>query len=237
MRAEDSTKRLCIYLVEDEDDLREEMVYSLSQFGFDVVGLSNALELYKAYALKRCDIAVIDISLPGEDGLSIAAHLRSTGPVGIVLATARGALRDRVSGLQTGADAYLVKPINMEELAATLRAVGRRVRGMLASALATPSPPSPARWHLSEADWVLNDPAGRRLTLTGVERDFLRCLFKNHGKVVSRAQIIRALRGDAQESDPQRVDTIAFRLRRKAQLSSMELPLHTVRGQGYMLAK
>jgi DNA-binding response OmpR family regulator len=209
------------------------MVYNLDQRGFSVVGLCDAAEFYKAHALVHCDVAVIDIGLPGEDGLSIASHLRASGPVGIVFATARGALNDRLSGMQSGGDAYFVKPINIEELAATLRALGRRVR----DAAVPVAPIEPGVWHLSEGDWVLNDPVGRKLTLTTAERAFLGCLFRQQGKAVSRELILRELGGDWLESVPQRVDTIAFRLRRKAEHSHMSLPLHTVRGQGYLLAK
>lgn len=228
----DSTNRLRVYLVEDDRDLREEMVYNLDHHGFNVSGLSDAAEFYKAHALAHCDVAVIDIGLPGEDGLSIATHLRASGPVGIVFATARGALNDRLSGMQSGADAYLVKPINIEELAATLRALGRRVRDAVTPLASI----EPGHWHLSEGDWVLNDPVGRKLTLTTTERAFLGCLFKQQGKTVSRESILRELGGDWLESVPQRVDTIAFRLRRKAEQNHMSLPLHTVRGQGYLVA-
>lgn len=233
MRQADSTNRLRVYLVEDDVDLREEMVYNLDQRGFDVVGLANAAEFYKAHALAHCDVAVIDIGLPGEDGLSVAEHLRASGPVGIVFATARGALNDRLSGMQNGADAYLVKPVNIEELAATLRALGRRVRDAVAPIVRI----EPGDWHLTEGDWVLSDPVGRKLTLTTAERAFLGCLFKQQGTAVSRDLILRALDGDLADADPQRVDMIAFRLRRKAEQSHMVLPLHTVRGRGYLLAK
>lgn len=233
MRQADSTNRLRVYLVEDDADLREEMVYNLDQRGFNVIGLADAAEFYKAHALAHCDVAVIDIGLPGEDGLSIAEHLRASGPVGIVFASARGGLNDRLSGMQSGGDAYLVKPVNIEELAATLRALGCRVRDAVTPVASI----EPGHWHLSEGDWVLSDPVGRKLGLTTTERAFLGCLFKQQGKTVSRDLILQALGGDLVDSDPQRVDTIAFRLRRKCEQSHMALPLHTVRGQGYLLVK
>ncbi|WP_240531328.1 response regulator transcription factor [Variovorax boronicumulans] len=122
-----SSNKLSVYLVEDENDIREALVYSLNQMNFVVTGFADATSFYRAFAVARCDIAVLDVGLPGEDGFTIAGHLRSASNVGIVLATARAGSSDRIQGMRAGADAYLVKPMHPEELAATLEAVGRRL--------------------------------------------------------------------------------------------------------------
>lgn len=229
-------------MIEDEDDLREEMVFSLGEFGFEVHGFSAAPAFYRAFALAPCDIAVVDIGLPGESGLSIASHLRRNRRIGVVLVTARGRLEDRLHGLRQGADAYLAKPVVIEELAETLNAIGRRLHvepagglnagGGTAAAGATRA----GAWQLFEGDWILSDPEGRQMKLTTSERAVVACLFRSQGMAVSRDDLIRALGGDIYDFDDHRIDAIASRVRRKAKQMGMHLPLHSVRGTGYVLA-
>lgn len=133
--------RLRIFLVEDTADLREEIVFGLSAMNFDVSGFGDSAGLYRALAVKRCDIVVIDIGLPGEDGFSIARHLRKNPAFGLVFLTAHTTLDDRLHGFGSGADAYLVKPIDMRELAATLRVVERRLRPTVQTTASTPAVP------------------------------------------------------------------------------------------------
>lgn len=228
---------LRVYLVEDDDDLREDMVLLLGNAGFEVRGLSDAPAFYKAHALAPCEIAVLDIGLDGEDGLSLAAQLRASGPIGIVIASARGAVEDRIEALRQGIDVYMVKPVHVDELSATIRMLGSRVR----SAMQQPSPrvtdrPASAAWRLTEGDWVLCDPTGRTLKLTSNERAFLACLLASHGQVVTRNELLARLEGDMGDADPKRLDVIASRLRRKSEQADMRLPLHVVRGVGYQFA-
>lgn len=250
MSSASSHSALCVYVVEDDDDLRDEMVFSLGELGFGAEGFAAAPAFYKAFALAPCDIAVVDIGLPGESGLSIVAHLRSIRGVGLVLVTARGQLEERLNGLREGADAYLVKPVYLEELAETLNALGRRLhRDRPPSTPLQASVPAATSaatvkdnrilqdWRLLEGDWVLCDPEGRRLKLTTTERIFVACLFKRPGSAVSRDDLIRALGGDVFDFDGHRIDAIASRVRRKAEKQGMQLPLHSVRGTGYVLAR
>ena len=234
---------LRIHVVEDDDDIREETVFALGELGFDAVGFGNAASFYKAMAVAPCDIAVVDIGLPGESGLTIVAHLRTLHSFGVVLFTARSTLDDRVAGLREGADAYLVKPVDMVELAETLKAVGRRLRASpVASPPATAPDPgaaavgAPAQWSLHEGGWVLSDPQGRRMTLTATEHVWLGCLIQRRGSAVSRDDLIAALGGDVFDFDQHRIDAIASRLRRKADRLGMRLPVHAVRGTGYVFA-
>ncbi|SDZ68520.1 DNA-binding response regulator, OmpR family, contains REC and winged-helix (wHTH) domain [Variovorax sp. YR266] len=232
----DTDKKIVVYLIEDEEDLQEALVYSLNQLGFAASGFSTASEFYRAYAVSRCDIVVIDIELPDENGFSIAQHLRSASNVGIVFATARGELNDRVRGLRGGADAYFVKPVHAEELAATLEGVYRRIKASKSSAERGQPPAAPrgtGRWTLKEGDWILCDPDGRGLRLTMSERAIVACLFKQRNKPVDRSQLATALGGDLENFDLQRVDAVVSRLRRKALAAGMSLPLHAVRGTGY----
>ncbi|MDM0088785.1 MULTISPECIES: response regulator transcription factor [unclassified Variovorax] len=236
-------RRLRVHVLEDDDDLREEMLFSLAALGFQTAGFPTAPEFYKAFAIAPCDVAVIDIGLPGESGLSVVSHLRAAGGVGVVLVTARGQLDERLLGLRSGADAYLVKPVHIDELAETLNALGRRLPPAAAPApVAASAPPAPAEvragtWRLLEGEWIVADPNGLEMKLTTSERAFMGCLFRRRGQTVSRDELILALGGDVFDFDGHRVDAIASRVRRKARKLGMRLPLYSVRGTGYVLAK
>lgn len=232
MTSAPSRKQLRIYLVEDEVDLREETVFSLATLGFDAHGFGNATDFYKAQATRPCDVAVIDVGLPGEDGFAIAAHLRNGSHVGIVMLTARGTLQDKLHGLQQGADAYLVKPVHMLELTAVLQSVARRITATSDSAAAPSSEPS--GWQLIDGGWILQDPHGQTMPLTTSERAFMRCLFEQMDTPVSRDRLISAMGGDAFDFDPHRIDSLASRLRRKAADAGIALTLRAVRGAGYI---
>ena len=236
MQSPYESERTRVYVVEDDEDLCEEMVLALDELGFYASGFRDAGSFYKAFAVRPCHSAVLDIGLPGEDGLSIVSHLRAVPGVRMVMVTARGQLKDRLEGLRRGADAYLVKPVHLDELAETLRALNRRA-GPGDVPAAAPAAPSTKLWRLVEGDWVLSDPVGRRMTLTSTERAFLTRLFANPGSEVSRADLILALGGDSFDFSAHRVDAIAHRLRRKAQRVGMTLPLHSVRGIGYVFAE
>ncbi|SFZ86232.1 DNA-binding response regulator, OmpR family, contains REC and winged-helix (wHTH) domain [Devosia enhydra] len=217
-----------VYLVDDDGDYREEMVEGLTRMGLDVQGFDSASTLYRSYAARPADVVILDIGLTDEDGLSIAAHLRASQPVGIIMATARGTVEDRVIGLQTGADAYLVKPIAVRELAATVTALYQRLER---------SQPASHRdrqeWRLEQGGWLLSDGRGNSLKLTTSERNFLGRLFSERGQIVGRRALVEALGEDVYDFNYAHLDTIASRLRRRAEKSNMVVPLHAVRGQGF----
>jgi len=227
----DVTSSPLVYLVDDDSDYRDEMVSGLSRLGLDIYGFDNAAALYRAFAAKPSDIIIVDIHLEGEDGLSMTAHLREAGSVGIVIATAKGSAADRVDGLQKGADAYLVKPFEPSELAATVLALNQRLdRKPLHSTASTPE------WSLVESGWILSDGLGHRLRLTTAEQRMLELLFRERGRVVNRAALVEALGEDVDDFDYIRLDIGFSRLRRRAAKAGMLLPLHTVRGLGFTFA-
>ncbi|MFZ5673852.1 MAG: response regulator transcription factor [Pseudomonadota bacterium] len=219
-----------VYLVDDDEDFREEMVLGLSGLGLEAHGFHDAAALYRVCAARPPDIVILDIGLDGEDGLSIAAHLRASRSLGIVMATARSSVDDRIDGLAKGADAYLVKPIDVRELAATVVTLNERLKR-----LGIPSRPAPAaaQWALVESGWVLTDGLGHRLRLTTSEQRFLGRLFAERGKTVERRALVEALGADVYDFNYGHLDTIASRLRRRAEKSNMSLPLHTIRGSGF----
>lgn len=219
-----------VYLVDDDGDFREEMVLGLSRLGLEAHGFHDAAALYRVCAARPPDIVVLDIGLEGEDGLSIAAHLRASQSLGIVIATARSSIDDRVDGFAKGADAYLVKPIDVRELAATIVALNERLKSH--RTLPQPRPTTP-QWALVEGGWVLTDGIGHRLRLTTSEQRFLGRLFSERGKTVERRALVEAMGADVYDFNYGHLDTIASRLRRRAEKSNMSLPLHTIRGSGF----
>lgn len=229
-----STRRIRIYLVEPDTAERELQVAQLGEMGFDAEGFGDAPAFYRAQAALPCEVAVIDVALPGEDGFSVAAHLRATSHVGIVILTERGSLQDRLHGLRQGADAYLVKPVHRLELSALLGSLGRRVTERMAAGTRRGTDAGSARWQLLDAGWTLRAPSGRSMPLTATERSFLRCLFAHPERPVSRDALISALGGDRIDFDPHRIDSLASRLRRKAIDAGMPLGLRSVRGLGYV---
>ncbi|WP_448956567.1 response regulator transcription factor [Labrys neptuniae] len=218
-----------VYLVDDDEDFREEMVAGLSRLGLNTHGFHSAEALYRAYAVKPSQIIVLDIDLKDEDGLSIAAHLRSSQSVGIIMATDREAIEDRVAGLQKGADVCLAKPIDIRELAATVFALNNRVSRYRK---VPPAPPAP-QWTLEEGGWTLTDGLGHRLRLTVSEQRLLACLFRERGNTVGRSVLVEAMGKDVHDFDYAQLDTIVSRLRRRAKKANMLPPLHAIRGLGF----
>lgn len=238
--------KLRVFLVEDNADLREEIVFGLSALGLDVRGFGDAVELYRALAVKDCDMVVIDIGLPGEDGFAIAEHLRGNPALGLVFLTARATLDDRLRGLGLGADAYLVKPIDVRELAATLRALDRRLRAKAPAASPTVTQASPdakppssqiACWTLSAGDWTLRNPQGSELVVSEAERRFLKIMVAATGQVIKRDTLLAVFSLDDEHYDPHRLDALISRLRKRCEQAGLgSLPLQAIRGTGYVFS-
>lgn len=256
-------KPLTVCVVEDNEDLREDIVETLCEAGFDVRGFPASRELYASMLAAPCDIAILDIGLPGEDGFSIMRRLCKVGSMGIIMLTARSAIDDRVRALTQGADAYLVKPVDLAELQAVVLSMGRRLRSGKAgnpphrhgdnNARAVSALPSeeasgvgslgpfrsgqaakPGNWTLMTDGWILVSPQGDSLVLTAQERLFWQYLSQHPGEVVSREALAQAIGGDPYEFDLHRLDSLINRLRKKATQQGLTLPLRTVRGAGYL---
>ena len=227
---------LQLVLVEDNADLRDDLQFQLSSQGLQVAALPDALALDNHLLSNRCDVAVLDIGLPGESGLSIAARLRQAYPaMGIIMLTARGELDSRLDGYKQGADTYLVKPVDWRELLAQIHALHRRA-GVLA-------PPALSdAWMLKQAGRELVTPQGRSISLTHMESVVLTVLAQHAGQTVDRDVLMSEILGEqAYQLDPRRLEVCISRLRQKM-LDAMEsdvgiqndqLPLKTVRGAGY----
>lgn len=217
-----------IALVEDDDALRDDILMPwLLAHGFHCDGLGSAAALRSAMQKAPHDIVILDVGLPDANGFELARELHRTMRVGIVMLTSRDATTDRVRGLNDGADAYLAKPVDLDELVATLHSVLRRIR---------PEPMLENVWQLTVGGWCLVAPNGRRIALNVAERKVLGLLMEVPGTVVPRADMAAALSEDIYDFDPHRLEMMVHRLRSKiADATGEALPLRTVRGTGYVM--
>ena len=223
-------KCLQIAIVEDDASLSEWLVRELTLDGFSAYACANAMAFWRHAALTPPDVVVLDIGLPDEDGFSIARQLRKSSSVGIIILTGYGDDTDRERGLLDGADAYLVKPVNVRVLVASIRSVARRLPVM------TTPPSKPEGWCIHAQGWKLLTPSGVSVTLNAYERHLLRSLMAAEGTPVTKEQLIGDL-GGSQTFDVHQLEMVIYRLRRKvAAISAPPLPLEAVRGVGYLWA-
>lgn len=220
-----------IAVVEDDDEFRELMVSDLSSRGFAVVGMDSAEALYRYLSIRRCHIVVLDVGLPGEDGYSVARHLRQMSSVGIIMLTARGDAGDMARGFDTGADLYLIKPVDLDVLASAVTSLQRR----LASANGSAPSKKNGSWSLVASGWSLSPPQGEEIALAEAERAFLQPLFANPGQPVARETLIGELTDKPWEFDPHRLEVLVHRLRMRVKAATgLTLPIRAVRGVGYL---
>lgn len=221
------TPSLSIALVEDNDDVRDELVFNLSSRGMTVGAFASAEDFLAALdTAASWSVVVLDIGLPGMDGYQLANWLRKIAPrLGIVMLTARSATYDRIRGLSEGADAYLGKPVDMDELAATINAVARRLTAF------APEEKSKGVWHLDCRQSQLTSPDGERFWLSYHEAAFMRLLALASGDPVDRESLIMGIGKDPSSFDPRALEVGISRLRRK--IGGKGSPLRSARGRGY----
>jgi two-component system, OmpR family, response regulator len=224
---------LLVLLVEDDRKLAELTREYLAGHGVEVTVVSDGRRGLEQALQGRWDAVLLDLMLPGLDGLSVCRELRSRSDVPILVLTARGEEADRVMGLELGADDYLAKPFGPRELLARLRAVTRRAKGKAGPSTA------PVR-----VGGLSLDPAsrraileGRELALTGYEFDLLRALAERAGRILSREQLMELAKGSAEEAFDRSIDVHVSRLRQKLGDDPRRPRLiKTVRGAGYLYA-
>ena len=227
---------ITIALVEDERVLRQEMAFQLEHLGFSVNTFENAAQFYRALLVQSRTIAVLDIGLSDEDGLSICQHLRSyDSQMGIVFVTARVLREDRLIGLAAGADAYLSKPVDMEELVLILQRLSKRFSPEIASVDPVETQED-ASWRMENDASFVRAPNGVRIRLSINEARLLRLLLQKAGIACSHAELGLALGLPPEELDRHRLEVILSRLRlRTKRLTGIPLPLVSCRGFGYRI--
>lgn len=219
-----------IFCVEDDSGIRDLMVYALNAAGLEAAGFDSGASLEDALRERRPSLILLDIMLPGQDGLSILKKLRArtdTADIPIIMATAKGTEFDRVTGLDLGADDYLSKPFGMMEMMSRVRAVLRRA--------GPKAPPQALRTGGLELD--LEGCAayvdGARSALTRKEYLLLRTLMERPGRVFTRGQLLEAVWGVEHVGETRTVDVHIATLRTK--LGEYGRQIETVRGLGYRM--
>ncbi len=221
-----------VFIEDDERLARLTKVY-LQSHGVLVVHTPDGTSGLQAVRTRRPDVVLLDLMLPGMDGLETCRQIRGFSDVPIVMLTARDAEVDRVVGLESGADDYVTKPFSSPELLARLRAQVRRARGMTGPGLAAPLRVGRLTVHPSSHSATLD---GERLNLTTFEFALLRVLAERPGRVLGREQLLDLVRGNADEAFDRSIDVHVSRLRQKLGDDARDPRLlKTVRGVGYVL--
>ena len=235
---------LRIALVEDDLDLMHSTQEYLSALGFLVWGEPSAEAFFRRFSVDAVDVVVLDIGLPGEDGLSVATLLKTNRNLAVILLSARDSLDDRLAGLRAGADRYLVKPANLKELAANIEAVSSRLepsgRALIPELPCTAPASTPyntatgSHWSLATEKWMLTAPSGQAVQLSSREFVLLHKLVVSQGQVVPRKDLVNAIFGPRNANGDDRFNVMLTRLRKKV-LESLhfELPLMTAHLVGY----
>ncbi len=218
-----------IYCVEDDASIRELVVYMLRVSGFEAQGFGNADNFWTAVKNETPELVLLDVMLPGEDGLTILRKLRSspvTADIPIIMATAKGTEYDKVIGLDAGADDYLAKPFGMMEMVSRIKAVLRRAGSKKEAVLTIGSVALDERRHLVTVE-------GRPVMLTLKEYELLKFFMENPGRVFSRDSILSSVWSSDFMGETRTVDVHIGTLRTK--LESAGDMIQTVRGVGYKM--
>jgi two-component system OmpR family response regulator len=225
-----------ILVVDDDPDLRKLITDFLAGHGYVVAAAENAADMRRAIDADRPDLVILDVMMPGEDGLSAARKLAadSSGP-SIIMLSALGSETDRIIGLEVGADDYLAKPCNPRELLARVRAVLRRRRSNEAKDADSGQQFEFAGWRLDVLRRDLRDPTGIFINLSEGEFTLLKSFVEHPQRVLTRDELLDFARGNNAEVFDRAIDSQISRLRRKLnERSDVEL-IRTVRNEGYML--
>lgn len=221
-----------IFCVEDDSGIRDLMIYALGSAGFEAQGFTRGSELFEALKGGKPELIMLDIMLPGEDGIEILKRLRqnaATAEIPIIMATAKGTEYDKVIGLDLGADDYLAKPFGMMEMVSRVRAVLRRAKnGGTAKILRIDGLELDAGGHTVTVD-------GARVQLTLKEYELLKIFMENTGLVFTREQLLQSVWDTDYIGETRTVDVHIGMLRTK--LGGYGDYIETVRGVGYRFCK
>jgi two-component system response regulator TctD len=235
-----------LLLIEDNQTLQTTLVRTLTRRGFEVVTCADGLAAFKVWQRSTPDVVLLDLSLPGQDGLQVLTAARQAGLLTpVIILTARGTVGDRILGLNTGADDYLAKPFDLDELEARIQALLRRQSsGRQPSSSSSSSPAADtdgfshslsAAWH----GWQIDKTEGvvyfqgQAWELPPRELALLRALLSKPGQAIAKERLFEWVFPGELDVQPEAIEVVAYRLRKK--LSSTGIQLVTLRGLGYLL--
>ena len=225
--AEDAVRLL---VVDDDPELRELITAYLTKQGYQITAVADGIEMDRALLAQDADLIILDLMLPGEDGLSIAKRLKQDGNTPVIIVSAQGEDVDRIVGLEIGADDYIAKPFNPRELLARVRAVLRRSRSTASDG-----------GNVTFGDYRLDVPAqrllrnGDQVALTSGELDLLTILVRYPNRVLDRDRILDLLTGAERSPFDRSIDVRITRLRSKIEPNpGTPTYIRTVWGKGYM---
>lgn len=227
-----------ILIVDDNRDIRDALVKYLEKNGMRATSAANAVAMDAAMKVGQFDLIVLDVMMPGEDGLSVCRRLRAQGAIPILMLTALGDETDRIVGLEVGADDYLPKPFNPRELLARIKAILRRFdRGGVVGGSLAGHRLAFDRWVLDTDRRTLTDDNGTEVALTTAEFRLLTVFLERPRFVLSREQLLDLTSGRAAKVFDRTIDNQISRLRRKIEADPAKPTLiATVWGGGYSLA-
>ncbi|UZR27782.1 response regulator [Methylococcus mesophilus] len=226
-----------LLIVDDDRELRQLLPQYLSGHGFRVDAVADGKAMSRILETGRFDLIVLDLMLPGEDGLALCRRLRASSRLPVIMLTALAEETDRIVGLEMGADDYVAKPFSPRELLARIKAVLRRTTDL------TDRPEGDGHtlvfegWRLDLARRELHSPEGVLMPLTGGEFDLLAAFAEHPRRVLSRDQLLDLTRGRSASAYDRSVDVQLSRLRRKIEADPNDpVLIKTVRGGGYLFA-
>jgi len=227
-----------ILICDDEEHLREMVGEYLIERGYEIVEARDATTMHRAMACAPADLIILDINMPGQDGLTALRELRNTSNVPVIMLTAAAEVIDRVVGLEMGADDYLGKPVDLRELEARIKAALRRraktpekPKGKVPATGTVPF--GPCSLDIDAAK--LFDGDGNEIAITAMEFDLLRVFESNRGRVLNRNQLLEQAHDKGWEPFDRSIDLRISRIRKKVEPNPTKPELiRTVRGLGYI---
>jgi len=230
-----------LLIVDDDPAVRAMLREYLQGHGYAVGEAGSGVQMRECLEADLPDVVLLDLRLPGEDGLTLAKYLRERYDLGIIMVTASGDVIDRVVGLEVGADDYLAKPFDPRELLARLKSVLRRLQARPAAEPATAAAPTSARQRFGRCELDLDarrlfEVGGAEVAITAMEFDLLRVFLGHPNRVLSRDQLLMHTRNREWEPFDRSIDIRIGRLRRKVEPEPAGEPrcIRTVRNAGYM---
>ena len=225
-----------ILVVDDQQEICDVVQEYLTSEGYRVSIAHDGAGMRRALGQAHVDLVILDLMLPGEDGLTLARELRSESGIGIIILTGRGETVDRIIGLEMGADDYLPKPFHLRELLARVKSVLRRVQSRTGESPTQPrSRARFAGWNLDLSSRELISPSGEEVRLTTGEFDLLSAFVNNANQVLTRDRLLDLARNREAGPFDRTIDVQVGRLRRKLEDDPQNPTLiKTVRGSGYI---